>query len=390
MANYASGVNPSILRWARERTGYSLEDIAACFNKDVEEIAQWEEGVAVPTYNQLERLAYTYYKRPIALFFFPEPPEEPEPQESFRTLPDFEIRNLQPDTRHAIREAQAMQISLHELTSGTNPSERMIFRDLQIRRGRDAALAAKDVRAYLGISLDDQFEWFSTIEALKKWREVIQDHGIFVFKRSFKQTEISGFCLFDDEFPVIYLNNSTTKTRQVFSLFHELAHLLLGTSGVTKVNDRYIDALTGWKREVEVFCNRFTAEFLVPSEDFDSRLLALPDEPIEQLTERLSDRYHVSREVILRKLLDREIVDQEYYQAKVAEWLKEFKEAQQAKRGGGYYYATQATYLGDKYLSLAFSSYYSGACSLQQLADHLGMKPKSVAQLERYMLSRAS
>lgn len=389
MANYASGVNPSILRWARERTGYSLEDIAARFKKDVKEIAQWEEGAAVPTYNQLERLAYTYYKRPIALFFFPEPPEEPEPQESFRTLPDFEIQNLQPDTRYAIREAQAMQISLRELTGGTNPSEKMIFRDLQIRPGRDAALVAKEVRAYLGVSLDDQFRWSNTTEALKKWREVVQDHGIFVFKRHFKQTDVSGFCLVDDEFPMIYLNNSTAKTRQIFSLFHELAHILLDTSGVTKVDDRYIDALTGWKRQIEVFCNRFAAESLVPSEDFDSRLTLL-DEPIEQLTERLSDRYHVSREVILRKLLDRSIIDQEYYQAKVAEWLEEFKEARQVQRGRGYYYATQATYLGYKYLSLAFSRYYAGECSLQQLADHLGMKPKSVAGLERYMLSRAS
>jgi Zn-dependent peptidase ImmA (M78 family)/transcriptional regulator with XRE-family HTH domain len=390
MANYASGVNPSILRWARERTGYSLQDIAARLKRDVEEVAQWEEGIAVPTYNQLERLAYTYYKRPIALFFFPEPPEEPEPQDSFRTLPDFEIRDLQPDTRIAIREAQAMQISLHELTNGANPSERLIFRELEVRPGRHAALAAKDARAYLGISLDVQFEWSGTVEALKKWRQIIQDQGVFVFKRHFDQTDVSGFSVADDEFPVIYLNNSTAKTRQIFSLFHELAHILLDTSGVTKVDDRYIDALTGWKRQIEVFCNRFAAEFLVPSEDFGSRLQALHAEPVEQVVEKLSDVYHVSREVILRNLLDRGIVDQEYYQAKAVQWMREFQEAQRAKRGRGYYYATQATYLGNKYISLAFSSYYSGECSLQELAGDLGMKPKNVAEFERYVLGRGS
>ena len=390
MANYAWGVNPAILRWARERTGYSLQDIAARFGKGVEEVAQWEEGVAVPTYNQLERLAYTYYKRPIALFFFPEPPEEPEPEESFRTLPDFEIRDLEPDTRLAIREAQAMQISLNELTNGTNPSERMIFREVRVRPGRQAALAAKDARLYLGVSLEVQFEWSGTVEALKKWRQVVQDHGIFVFKRHLDQADVSGFSVANDEFPVIYLNNSTAKTRQTFSLFHELAHILLDTSGVTKVDDRYIDTLTGWKRQIEVFCNRFAAEFLVPSDDLDSRLRALEAEPVERVVERLSDVYHVSREVILRNLLDRGVVDQEYYQAKAAQWLREFEEARRARRGGGYYYATQATYLGDKYLSLAFSSYYSGECNLEELAGHLGMKAKNVAELERYVLSRGS
>jgi Zn-dependent peptidase ImmA (M78 family) len=196
--------------------------------------------------------------------------------------------------------------------------------------------------------------------------------------------------LVDDEFPVIYLNNSTAKTRQVFSLFHELAHILLDASGVTKVDDRYINALTGWERRVEVFCNRFAAEFLVPSEDFDSRLLALRDEPVDRLTERLSRAYQVSREVILRKLLDRGIVDQDYYRTKAAQWAREFKEARQARRGRGNYYATQVTYLGDQYLNLAFSSYYSGECSLQELADNLGLKPKSVAGLERYLLGRVS
>jgi len=68
MVNYAEGVNPRILRWARERSGYSLEEIAEAFHKEVEEISDWEQGRAVPTYNQLERLAYTFYKRPIALF----------------------------------------------------------------------------------------------------------------------------------------------------------------------------------------------------------------------------------------------------------------------------------------------------------------------------------
>ena len=110
MATYASGVNFRVLRWARERAGYSREEVARHFKKDVAEIEGWETGTSVPTYSQLEILAYTLYKRPVAIFFFPEPPDEPEPSQSFRTLPESEIKKLQPDTRLAIRQAQAMQI----------------------------------------------------------------------------------------------------------------------------------------------------------------------------------------------------------------------------------------------------------------------------------------
>jgi len=39
-------------------------------------IEGWEAGASAPTYPQLEALAYKVYKHPLALFFFPEPPED--------------------------------------------------------------------------------------------------------------------------------------------------------------------------------------------------------------------------------------------------------------------------------------------------------------------------
>ncbi|HEY44939.1 MAG TPA: ImmA/IrrE family metallo-endopeptidase [Anaerolineae bacterium] len=388
MANYVSGVNPEILRWAREKAGYSQEEVARSLKKDIEDINKWETGQSLPTYNQLEKLAYSLYKRPIAVFFFPEPPEEPDPRQSFRTLPDFEIDSLLPDTRHALREARAMQLNLYELLDGINPSERIIFRDLQFAVGRDASSEAKIARDYLGIALGDQFSWRSTSIALDAWRDAVQNVGVFVFKRAFKQKDVSGFCLVDDEFPVIYLNNSTARTRQIFSLFHELAHVLLRTNGVTKIDDRYIASLYGEPRAIELFCNRFAAEFLVPSDDFDLRIQL--NQPIDQLVDELSGAYNVSREVILRKLLERGIIDQPYYEAKVTEWLEDYYARKSKRPGGGNYYATQATYLGGRFLSLAFAKYYEGGCSLQQLADYLNVKAKSVEGLEQYSLTRAS
>ena len=40
--------------------------------------AAWETGDAWSSYRQLEKLAEGLFHRPVALFFLPEPPEEPE------------------------------------------------------------------------------------------------------------------------------------------------------------------------------------------------------------------------------------------------------------------------------------------------------------------------
>jgi len=81
-------VNPDNLKWARESANLLIEDVAGRMNQDPRIIEAWEQGVSSPTYVQLEKLAYQVYKRPIAIFFFPERPEEISARRSFRTLPD--------------------------------------------------------------------------------------------------------------------------------------------------------------------------------------------------------------------------------------------------------------------------------------------------------------
>jgi len=161
MVNYAEGINPDILKWARKKSGYSIDKVAEKIKKKVDIIRKWESGKGVPTYIQLEKLASEIYKRPIALFFFPEPPYEPDVDQSFRTLPSFEIDRLLPDTLYAIRQARAMQIALYELNNDINPSPEKIFKDIQLDFHKDLSVETNRVRDYLGIPLDEQIKWRS-------------------------------------------------------------------------------------------------------------------------------------------------------------------------------------------------------------------------------------
>lgn len=382
MAQQVTGVQTSVLQWARETQGLSIDDVANRLKRHPDEIAAWESGESAPTYVQLETLAYKVYKRPLAVFFLPQPPSEPDPEREFRTLPDFDLHDLSSDTRYQIRFAHALQLSLKELNEGRNPAERLIFRDIALANGGRVIEYANQVRAYLDIAIEVQTTWRSSDVALKTWRNAIEDVGVFVFKHAFKQKEISGFSLLDNEFPVIYLNNSTSKTRQVFSLFHELAHVLFHINGISKFDTSYIAQLHQPERRIERFCNALAAELLMPSADFDAQLREYTRLD-ERSIERLASRYSVSREVVLRRLLDKGLVSQALYEQKSAEWTAQ---ANERDSSGGNYYSTQATYLGERYLKLVLGKHYQGKLTLEQAADYLGVKAKNLVGLEEFAL----
>ncbi len=262
-----AGVRPEVMRWARQSIGLSVSDVALRLKRPAEDIEAWEAGDAFPSYPQLEKLAYLIYKRPLAVFFLPAPPEEASPAREFRTLPTEDLLTLAVDTHLHLRRAHAYQLSLRELFGARNPSEHCIWQKLSLSRTRSVADQAAAVRGYLGIALEEQVRWKDEDHALKKWRKAIEDNGVFIFKESFKQKDISGFCLVDSQFPIIYLNNSTTKTRQIFSLLHELAHLLLSVNGLSKFDQRYIERLQNEEKQIERFCNAIAAEILIPSPD---------------------------------------------------------------------------------------------------------------------------
>ncbi|KPA19093.1 XRE family transcriptional regulator [Candidatus Magnetomorum sp. HK-1] len=377
-------VTKEVLRWARLTMGLSVDEVARKMGKDINTIVGWESGKVTPTYVQLEKLAYQIYKRPLAIFFFPHPPEEETLKQSFRTLPEQEIETLSPRVHYLLRQARVMKINLSELNSGVNPAEKNIIHDLSFNPDIPATEIATKVRKYLNVDLNHQFSWSDVDSALKEWRNRIEVHGVFIFKEAFKDDFLSGFCVYDKIFPLIYINNSKPKTRQIFSIFHELCHLLLKTGGIDTRNDRYINYLKGDDKKIEILCNRFAGEFLVPDIDFDSRIsdIDINDTSIENL----AFKYKVSREVILRKLFDRNIVDQEYYNEKSNQWTNEIKPKQ--KSGRGDYYATKKAYLGENYIELAFSNYYKNQISVDQLADYLGVKTKNISGIEHLLLNK--
>ena len=393
MADRATGINPEMLRWAREQAGYlTVEPVAVSMKRPSSVIEAWESGIEFPTWRQLERLARDLYHRPTALFFLPAPPEEQPPSAEFRRLPEKTLDDLEPDTWLAVRQARARQLDLEDLAPFYNSSERQILRDLVgIATPNNADSLAAEVRRYLDIAVADQMEWDSEDDALDNWRDIVQSAGVWVFKRDFKQKDVAGFCLYDSHHPLVYLNNRQPKVRQIFTLFHELAHLFFEFNHLERSDvDRYVNSLEGYDREIEIACNRFAGEFLVPTSHFRQNVdpgiaVGITDERLGSIARK----YWVSREVVLRKCLNQHWISQQFYDDKVQEWRSRYSEA--SVRGtGGNYYSNQGTYLGAKYTALAFRGYYQGAYDVDQLADYLDVKASNVSGLEDWLSRRLS
>jgi Zn-dependent peptidase ImmA (M78 family) len=366
-------ITPALIKWARERAGISIDEALKTFKR----IDAWESGKAFPTYPQLEQLANAF-KVPIAVFFFPEPPAVPNIGETFRTLPDAEFEQLPGRVRLLLRKAKAFQLNLYELMGGRNFAKRLITRDLTFNSQMNLQEMADQVRAYLGVSLDDQKNWPDNEIALKNWREAIFATGVYVFKDAFKIDEFSGFCLYDETFPIIYVNNTSSKTRQIFTLFHEIAHLLFHTSGVDTIHDEYIPHLANDAQRIEILCNRFAAEFLLPEHAFDAAMLGQPHS--EAVAERLAASFHVSREFVYRRFLDRKWINQRTYNEAAQRW----SDQRLGAGPGGDYYWTKIAYLGRDYVAMALREYRQNRIDENQLADYLDTKPKNLAGIEDY------
>jgi len=365
-------VTPGVVTWAREGAGYSLVEAEKTFKK----IGLWEKGELFPTYPQLEQLAEKF-KVPIAVFFFPEAPNVPKVDETFRTLSQEDMDNIPPKIRLLLRKASAMQINLAELNDGRNPAKKPITKDFTLLLDQDLDSLAQELRGYLGVTIDEQFSWGTVEDALENWRQVLTDHGVYIFKDAFKENRYFGFCLYDETFPIIYVNNSATKTRQIFTIFHELAHLLFHTSGIDILNDDYINMLPENSRKIEIACNRFAAKFLVPDDSLNNELKDLPYN--RDSASLLADKYGVSREVIYRKLLDRGLIDQREYSSAAQSWQSS---GNKSSSSGGDYYYSQLAYLGKSYVGLAFEKFYQNRFDTVQLAEYLNITPKNVSTFE--------
>ena len=381
--NRCRHVNSKILRWARQTAGYHINQVKPFTRQQLE---KWEQGVDHPTYKQLEKLAY-YYHRPLVIFFFSRVPNEEKIEHSFRSLPFGHLETLPHTIRLLLRKGKVFQLNLEELTGGFNPVQgRLITKDLtrELKSCFNMKKWAEKTRELLGVDIDQQKRWGEEREAFQHWRDAITDKGVFIFKDAFHEDGYSGFCLYNEKFPLIFVNNSVVVTRQIFTLFHELAHLIFRSSHIDVVaNDvkiPYLQDVTNKQERIEQLCNEFAGEFLLPTSDFTNEV-SRSGTSISHV-DGLAKLYSVSRAVVLRKMLTHNLIDNEVGQRQLNDLSASYK--RDRPDSGRYPDKSQValSYLGRHYVELVLNKYDHEQITLGEAADYLDIKPSLFDQLE--------
>ncbi len=379
-------IEPSILIWARESLGLSLDDVANRIKKEPEIIHQWEEGKSYPTLSQLEKLAYDIYKRPLAVFFLPEPPKETTPKQDFRTLPDKEISKLSPQLRLVVRKAKHNQLVLKQIYEGSNPSKKPLHREFTFRNTSNPETSAKKLREYLGITRELQKSWKNPKIAFNAYRDLLETNGIFVFQYPLPQAR--GFSLMDKEFPVIVINNSDSPNGKIFTLIHELCHILFNVGGVFR--DVNSGELKKDLRQIEVFCNYFAADFLLPSDELLNETIVKANKGNtsweDETLESLAFTFKVSKEVVLRKLLNLNLTTNKFYETTTKKWRDNYQKSRDKKKqkqSGGNYHATNMSYLGRNFITQVLTRMHQGRLTPTQVSDFLGIRINRIREYEQ-------
>jgi Zn-dependent peptidase ImmA (M78 family) len=307
-------LNPEVLIWARKSINKTIEEIAHNIGVSVSKIKEWENGTSQPSYNQLENLAYKAYKRPIAVLFRKKPPIEITTLEEFRSIKTSSIYNCSFELFLAIRQTKYIQSKIPEIIEDNYKRHYLEF-----KLGDNPEEAAKKLRKFISFEIQEQKFWSSN-NSLNNFKKIIEDLGIFIFQLSFPFNDARGFALIGD-FPVIVINQNDSPNGRVFTLFHELYHILQNSSNIFSENNIL------YKKDVELKCNAFAAEFLVPKDDFLRITGQLSKENWNDNTlNSYAKIYKVSKEVILLRLINLGFYSWDYYFQKTNEWRIENEE----------------------------------------------------------------
>jgi len=297
-------------------------------------------------------------------------------------MPDDEIKHLPSYMVKLYRKAKVLQLQLEELYEGRKPVEINLIDRFAGQTSSNSI--AEDIRGYLNIPLKEQFSWNSQELAFKNWRNAIERNGIFIFKDAFRNNSYSGFCIYHEKYPIIFINNSFPISRQIFTLFHELWHLLIKKGGISFRNSNTLEKYHEPFSLIEVECNQFAGELLVPLKSLDINTLLVDEIAINELAKK----YSVSREVILRKYMDIGLIKSDLYRQWADKWIQEAEKIKTKKgEGGGDYYRTQKQYLGENYINFVLSKYYQNRITLENLSDYLHIKEKNFTKFEHYIFS---
>lgn len=372
--NFEVELEPSVLRWARERARLSDAVLAERAGVSRERVSEWEQTgrLRIRQVEQLARVTHT----PLGYLYLETPPDEVLPLPDFRMLPGTEA-HPSPELLDVIDDAERRRHWYREYLTARGGEPLEFIATLDPRSAVPGAVA--DIREYHGLTADLRRESATWEDALRKEIERIEASGVLVMRngivgnnthRPLDVSEFRGFAIADLYAPIIFINGKDAKGAQMFTLMHELAHLWLGRSGVSN-----LDKTLPPDNEVERWSNAVAAEILVPETELREAwdLLGRRLDSLSHVTRR----FKVSSLVILRRLFDLGVIDRatfrERYDAEEARFARDPAQVE----SGGDFYRTQTARVSKRFATALVTDTLEGRTGWREAFSLLGVRGTS-------------
>ncbi len=361
-------ITPEVLKWAREEyIDLEIDYTAKKLKIDPERLEAWENGTEQPTIPQLNKIA-KLYRIHISIFYLPVPPTSFQRPADYRVLPkrtvtdEEQIYRLNANIVEAFKRRETL-IELYELLEESPPEV-----DLNFNRRASRKRAAKKIIEFLEVNREQLQETNTPHVALKFWKRIVEAKGILVCQTnthlSVNLGTVRGFCIAQRPFPVIVINSKDSPYGRIFTLIHELVHIALGESVIQNTGFREIDHSD--LNPIEAFCNHVAGEVLVPEDELLEIIkLQTPEENLS----KISKHFHVSSEVILRRLLILKKISLRKYQTYRNNQQKKYKDAPQQPSGAPPYHNRLLNVSGEYFARTAFTAYYEDKITISELAS---------------------
>ena len=376
-------INPELLVWARESCRMEVAYAASKLGIEEEKLDQWESGKLSPTIRQLRKLANAY-KVNFGALFLPEPPATfSPPVKDYRLHHGVAPGEINPEIAIDMRlHLNAREIALE------------LENDLEVNQGSFEMSCSIDepplevaarIRSSLGISVSIQKRFKNTRVAFNAWRDAVANSGVLVIQSSkVALSDMRGYSVFFDELPLLVVNRKDAYSARSFTLIHEFTHLLLHASGLCDLNTEA--GRPSHDQKLEIFCNAVASQTLVPDAillSYPSITDVAPDAWTDEILSPIARDFGVSREVILRKLLDHSLTTRAFYLENRERYTQEALEYKKKQKGGFVPPAVDVVSTkGQQYVSLVFEALHSSVITVGDAADFLGVKAKHFDAIE--------
>jgi Zn-dependent peptidase ImmA (M78 family)/transcriptional regulator with XRE-family HTH domain len=372
-------INPKVLKWARESRGFSIGEAAKKIKISNAKLQQAENGTIAISMNQL-RTVSKVYKRPVPIFYLNEVPEEP-------TIPDLrKIRRgkkeeFSPKVRLVLREYQEKQLNAADLYSILQLKYSYSFIGL-FDISTPYEIAGQRIRQLLGVNSEQIPSNSKIYEQLKFWKKRIEALGILVFQfQGIGVNEMRGFVFSKIPYPTIAVNQKDSIHARIFTLIHELTHIILKVTGIC---DPYFSKSVDLKSEdmestnlddLETYCNYVAGATLVSMEDLavQTETKNINERNVLDHASKLSNHFKVSREVILRRLLIGNHITKRIYEQSIETIESEYSKRED-KSSGGDFYQNFFSSNSNEYMKIVFQGVRTENITVLNAITFLGVK----------------